>query len=131
MALRVRLKTGINRNPPESTGINRNQNQVYRNHTLNLRNQLPENRNQPKSTKINIKCTSNPLISTAIHVNYAFVGDNGRRAVAAPSVVTSADGVTAVPVTPRTARKPGQRSRPRATRAKSTRPTRGRRMDVE
>ena len=60
-----------------------------------------------------------------------FVGDNGRRAVAAPSVVTSADGVTAVPVTPRTARKPGQRSRPRATRAKSTRPTRGRRMDVE
>ena len=29
-----------------------------------------------------------------------FVGDNGRRAVAAPSVVTSADGITAVPVTP-------------------------------
>ena len=45
------------------TAINRNQNQVYRNRTLNLRNQLPENRNQPKSTKINIKCTSNPLIS--------------------------------------------------------------------
>ena len=35
------------------TGINRNQNQVYRNHTLNLRNQLPENRNQPESTEIN------------------------------------------------------------------------------
>ena len=35
------------------TGINRNQNQVYRNHTLNLRNQLPENCNQPESTEIN------------------------------------------------------------------------------
>ena len=36
----------VSKGPPE----NRNQNQVYRNHTLNLRNQLPENRNQPKST---------------------------------------------------------------------------------
>ena len=50
--IRAPFETGPpeNRNQPESTGINRNQNQVYRNHTLNLRNQLPENRNQPEST---------------------------------------------------------------------------------
>ena len=42
----VCLKTAINRNPPQSTGIHRNQ-------PLNLRNQLPENRNQLESTGIN------------------------------------------------------------------------------
>ena len=51
--LSLKLGPPENRNPPESTGINRNQNQVYRNHTLNLRNQLPENLNQPESTEIN------------------------------------------------------------------------------
>ena len=42
----VCLKTAINRNPPQSTGIHRNQ-------PLNLRNQLPENRNQPPYNNTN------------------------------------------------------------------------------
>jgi len=56
-----------------------------------------------------------------------FMADNGQRAYrrehppAAATVITSTDGVTRTPATGRAARKPGQRTRPAATRARSTR----------